>query len=91
MLLFVSTIQGVQFEGIERLLHGSIAICSADNLGNQELGGFQMGGSAFSVCRHCLDKVCCVHTFHCLSVMTCIPMRSTCTCSSACVYTTVHE
>ncbi len=56
----------------------------ADNRGSQELGGFKMGGSAFSVCRHCLGttadiqtKVCCVHTFHFLSVMTCIPMRST--------------
>ena len=35
-------------------MKGSIALCSADNLGSQELGGFKLGGSSFRMCRHCL-------------------------------------
>ena len=33
---------------------GSLAVCSADNLGSQQLGGFKIGGSSFRLCRHCL-------------------------------------
>lgn len=46
--------QGVTINGIDWPVKGTIAVCSADNLGSQELGGFKLGGASFRVCRHCL-------------------------------------
>jgi hypothetical protein len=40
--------------GISWPVTGTISVCSADNLGSQELGGYKMGGSSFRMCRHCL-------------------------------------
>ena len=41
-------------DGISWPLRGTIALCSADNLGSQELGDFKLGGASFRMCRHCL-------------------------------------
>ena len=37
-------------------MKGTIALCSADNLGSQELGCFKLGGASFRMCRHCLEN-----------------------------------
>ena len=51
-------------------LKACLVVCSAGNLGSQEVGGFKMGGSSFRVCRHCLatdsDIQCKVHVNTCI-------------------------
>ena len=46
---FVATlcVQGVHFDDIAWPVKGTISVCSADNLGSRELGGFKLGGSSF--------------------------------------------
>ena len=56
-IIFISTLQesGCLFEidGIQKLMKGSIAAISADNLGSCSLGGFKEGSTATHGCRHC--------------------------------------
>ena len=44
----------MNIKGISWPVRGTNSVCSADNLGSQELGGYKMGGSSFRMCRHCL-------------------------------------
>jgi hypothetical protein len=52
--MHIIIIQGMVFDNISQPIKGSLALCSADNLGSQELGGFKLGGASFRMCRHCL-------------------------------------
>jgi len=55
-MVFCKQEQGVKFdvEGISKLMYGTIAIVSADNLGSLVLGGFKENCSALKMCRHCM-------------------------------------
>jgi len=48
--------KGVEFtiNGQPKVLFGTIAVISADNLGSLLLGGFKESCSAYRMCRHCL-------------------------------------
>jgi len=40
--------------GQERIVYGTIAVASADNLASLALGGFKESCSATKMCRHCM-------------------------------------
>ena len=41
-------------KGIPKVLYGTIAVVSADNLGSLALGGFKEICTATKMCRHCM-------------------------------------
>ena len=48
--------KGVEFviEGTTKVMYGTVAIVSADNLGSLALGGFKESCSSLRMCRHCM-------------------------------------
>lgn len=40
--------------GNPRVVYGTLAVVSADNLGSLALGGFKESCSAMKMCRHCM-------------------------------------
>jgi len=65
--------QGVKFvtRGTQKLVFGTVAIVSADNLGSLALGGFKESCSAIKMCRHCMTtkddsqkQVNLIHTYN---------------------------
>ena len=54
--VFCKQEQGVEFvvQGTPKLIYGTLAIVSADNLGSLALGGFKESCSSLKMCRHCM-------------------------------------
>ena len=66
--------KGVEFciNGRQKVIYGTLAVVSADNLGSLLVGGFKESCTAFRMCRYCMatkeesnTQVCCiVHDIH---------------------------
>ena len=41
--------------GTSKVVYGTLAIVSADNLGSLALGGFKESCTALKMCRHCMS------------------------------------
>ena len=61
--------KGVEFciNGRQKIIYGTLAVVSADNLGSLLLGGFKESCTAFRMCRYCMatkeesnTQVCCI-------------------------------
>ena len=61
-------------QGTSKIVYGTLAMVSADNLGSLALGGFKESCSALRMCRHCMstkgESQKQVITYSCLMVST---------------------
>ena len=54
LFLLIGTRGRVLIRGAAKIIYGTIAIISADNLGSLALGGFKESCSSLRMCRHCM-------------------------------------
>ena len=55
-------------QGTPKIMYGTIAVVSADNLGSLALGGFKESCSSLKMCRHCMSTKDESHSQVCIHV-----------------------